>query len=377
MMKKIIPFITLQVLFLTILILPVFADDPVQSPSAINAEAHVMTDFIQDNDLVVMIRYELPLKNWQFDQSTTTSDGQIVTSPYMQRATCADNDNAELVSDLCYTSIFSGVAMQNVYNGKSTTDPMVGSRTLPRIGHGISAIYFPPGHNLSTSNLLTCLATSSTLFTNPANECIEPTQHPITDTNNDGKINALDREIVNGSVMANIANNLDDVWPLRGMGVLANGQLTPFVTILFYEATPFAPRAAPSVFAMAVDLQRDAITLSKTKTELEKQILANATSTQSSGGGEIAYGWFSDWVTNHYNDTISVNLFGSLVFFGIALVFLIVSWVFFKNGFISLIFFVAPLFFGMMSGLMDMQLIFVTMLLVGVVAIFSFVRRWA
>ena len=49
-MKKIIPFITLQVLFLTILILPVFADDPVQSPSAINAEAHVMTDFIQDND---------------------------------------------------------------------------------------------------------------------------------------------------------------------------------------------------------------------------------------------------------------------------------------------------------------------------------------
>jgi len=376
-MTRVFSFIAIQIIFFALMVMPAFADAPVQSPPVINAESHVMTDFIQIGDLIVMMRFELPVGNWRFDSATTTSSGQVVTSPYVQRATCSDDNNEQLISDMCWTSIFSGVAMQNVYNGKSTTDPLVGSRTLPRIGHGISALYYPPGHNLETNNLLTCLATSSTLFINPANECSEPQIAHLTDRNNDGKIDIFDREIVNGSVMANIANNLDDVWPLRGMGVLANGQLTPFVTILFYEATPFAPRAAPSVFSMAVDLVRDVVTLSDIPTNLEKQIMANATSTQASGGGVIAYGWFSDWVTNHYDDKISVKLFGGLVFLFIGVIFLVISWIYLKNGFISIICFIAPIMFGMISGFVDMQLVFVMLLLVAIPATFNFVRGWA
>ena len=369
-MKKILPFISIQLILIASLVAPVFASDPVESPPVILAESHVMESFVQEGDLIVMIRYELPLENWQFDQATTTAD-QVVTTPYMQRATCED-DNPELISGLCYTSIFSGIAMQNVYNGKSSTDPIVGSRTLPRIGHGISALYFPPGHDLETDNLLTCLSTSSTLFTNPANECQPPEQHPLPEN-----ADRFEREKINGDVMANIANALDNEWPLRGLGVLANGNLTPFVAILFYEATPFAPRAAPSVFAMAVDLARDVETLSTTNTPLQDEIDRNATSTQASGGGVIAYSWFSDWVTNHYDDKISVQMFGSLVFLFIGLIFLIVSWAYLKNGLISSIFFSVPLIVGMMQGLVDSNLILVVLLVLAIPAIFTWFRRMA
>ena len=374
-MQKIITFFGLQILFYSTLLLPAFASTPVVTPNFTADESQVMEDLVQEGDLMVLMRQNLPIEQWRHDEATTTSSGQVVNYPYIFNATCEDEDNQMLITDMCYTSIKSGVVVMNVYKGKTSSGQLVGNRTVARIGQGITGIYFPPGHNLDKNNLYSCIAGSATLFSPYEEKCLIPHPNPIIDHDNDGKITLKDRQHTNGGVMLQMASNLADEWSLKGMGVVVNGKISPFAAILFFEGSPFTVRAGAPAFAMGISGLADAAVNTTEKTALQIAISETAIAAQNEGGGAISWGWI-DTISNRYDRSVSTELVGSLIYFGIALLFMVVSFAYLRNGFVSMIFFAAPIFFGMLSGFIYVELVFGAIALMLLPAVFTFVRRW-
>ncbi len=119
-------------------------------------EAYGFQNVLETGDMLILIRYDLPVADWQ-KASTST--------PYMLDATCDDITDIE---DPCYTSLVSGTALQTLYDGPRGGGGVLlrGSRTLPRIANGLSGLYFAAGHGLTfgTATYDSCIEGSATLF---------------------------------------------------------------------------------------------------------------------------------------------------------------------------------------------------------------------
>mgnify|MGYP006405769393 CR=1 FL=1 len=143
-----------------------YAVDPVANPPMTLDEAHGFQHLINEGDMLILVRYELPKADWRIDAAdvaVATATAPFV--PYMEEATCIDNDEENLL-DLCYTSLLSGVAINTFYDGPHLSSTLLRSRTLPRVGDGISAVYFGTGHSITFGDPTyeACVEGSATLF---------------------------------------------------------------------------------------------------------------------------------------------------------------------------------------------------------------------
>lgn len=84
-------------------------------------EAHAFRNVVEEDDLLVLIRYQLPTADWQ-------------NATYMVEPTCTDEND---ITDRCYTSLVDGAAQQTL---KDDTGAVVTARDIPRIRNGLSAL---------------------------------------------------------------------------------------------------------------------------------------------------------------------------------------------------------------------------------------------
>ena len=123
-------------------------------------QAQAYRHVVQTDDLLILVRFELPTDDWS-------------NSTYVTNTSCADAND---FSDLCYTSLRSGAAIQTLYSGahEARGVALAGFRSLPRIGQGLSALYLNPGHGLTWANATyeTCVEGSSSLFSPIPHSCL-------------------------------------------------------------------------------------------------------------------------------------------------------------------------------------------------------------
>ena len=130
---------------------------PVPNVGTTMAEAHGWQNVLELGDMLIWIRYELPTADWR-------------TSTYINDTACADADN---FTDPCYTEVVEGAALHTFYGGAHNTADLRGFRHIPRIGHGLSALYFAAGHDLTFGTVAyeTCIEGSATLFNPIPHDC--------------------------------------------------------------------------------------------------------------------------------------------------------------------------------------------------------------
>lgn len=121
-------------------------------------EASAYQNMVELGDMLVLVRYELPVADWQ-------------NSTYMNDATC--EDSADFV-DPCFISLLQGVALQTFYSGPAATGTLQSVRQLPRVGHGLSAVYLAAGHGLTFGDTTfeTCVEGSPSVFSPIPQACI-------------------------------------------------------------------------------------------------------------------------------------------------------------------------------------------------------------
>lgn len=224
-------------------------------------EAQAFTNVAQQGDLLVLIRYELPLDEWQ-----------TTTPAFMSDVDCVDD---EAPRDSCYTSLVSGIALHTMYdNDPDDGGLLLGSRTLPRIGHGLSGLYFAPGHGITPSSLdvQTCIEGSATVFSPVPQTCITLQWNVTTDlaeTRTDAP-----------ATLIQMALNLDDASDYA-FRMIDQNLISDFGVIFFTEAFGVFLKAVPGAFVLGVETVFEDFNSTATPTALETGIQGTAQSSQA------------------------------------------------------------------------------------------------
>ena len=332
------------------------ADEPITLSEAHGFQCLVTTNAVTaaDCDLLVLVRYELPKDDWR---STT----------YMEVTTCFDDNELDFL-DLCWTSLLNGIVTMTFYDGPQATGIQVRARNLPRVGHGLAALYSGAGHGLTFGDTTyqACIEPSATVFTPATPKCLDITNwHTVTDSDSDGMMIDQARTI-NAAALQDIAANLQEALPGRTEAIATNGLITPTGAIFFSEAYTNSVKAAPAAFAIAEQIQDD-VTLGSSNTAAETTI---ATEAQASS----LWGYVNDFNNNHLG-SMNMNVVGGVLIGGLAaLVFIFVfTWI--KNLFVTSV--IAALFIfggGVLQSFIPLSLFLVITLLFASVGTFSWVR---
>lgn len=242
-----------------------------QDPPEVNVyEAHGFANVMEPDDRLILIRYELPLDQWQFDGKTATTtnpvhDANDVSVSYMKNATCTDLSSLSSTNplpDSCYTSLLSGIITQQFFNGLAS-DPNsqnLAIRTLPRVGDGMSGLYIRAGHGLAPlsggsdaeqaelQTYETCVTGAVNVFSAPTftgniNICLKPIWHPTTLVT---EKDALSQTYVN--MVMNIQEEMNE--PVNRY--VAQDVITEEGIIFPREAFTLAVQSAPTAFYTGV-----------------------------------------------------------------------------------------------------------------------------
>jgi len=128
------------------------------SPPTTLAEAYAFRHVVETDDLLVVVRFDLPVGTWQ-------------DAAYMLNPTCeSDESDFQDIEAPCYTSLQEGNAFQKLYGTSQAAGLLRAIKDLPRVGPGISAVYLPAGHDITWGNAetQTCIEVGSSLATTPS-----------------------------------------------------------------------------------------------------------------------------------------------------------------------------------------------------------------
>ena len=340
-----------------LLLLAVVEASDITNPTMTLSEVHGLEHLVQEGDILILIRYELPQSEWRIDQGDVDVGSE--SHAFLDEADCVDNDQSDPL-DNCWTSVISGVAAQHFYDGPNATANLIGQRTLPRIGHGLSAVYIGAGHSLTfgTATYEACLIGSATLFTPSTTECDAILWHAVTDDDGDGAL-IDDARVTNATVLRDLSLNLQDAMPISSGLLNTNGLVTPVGAIYNIEAYSNMVRAAPTAFAgaeVATSLSEDFV-ISSTPTAAEQTIQTDAQASRM-------WGYVNDFNDNHFAGNLTVHLVGGVFVGMLALFIFVVIWGFAQSLLLSVI--VASLFifgFGVLNDLFDFKLYLLALLL--------------
>jgi len=341
------------------------AEAVVANPAMTLNEALGMQHLIEEGDMLIIVRYELPKTAWRVDAGDDPDD------PFMEEAACFEADERDLL-DLCWTSLLSGVASHTFYDGDQDGTPaanLVRQRTLPRIGHGISGVYIGTGHSLTFGNTSyeTCLEGAAATFNPRTVACTTIVWNTITDTDGDG-IFIDDAPAQNAVTFQDLANNLGGDLPGRAEAVVTNNLITPVGVIFFSEAFSNAVRSAPAAFAVSEQLEAE-LTLSNANTAAETDIEAAAAESRIRG-------WVSDFNTNRFGGTLSIRLVGGVFSAMVAILIGIAVAYHLRNLYAAVVMMALVMFgWGVLNGLFDFKLFLIVVLVLFSLSIFPFMKR--
>ena len=271
---------------------------PVAPPTVNLFEAHGFANVMEPDDRLILIRYELPLDEWQFDGLTATTTNPVVNAltgdpvDYMRNATCTELTSLSTTNplpDSCYTSLLSGMVTQTFYDGAGS-DPAstnLGIRTLPRIGDGMSGVYIRAGHGLAPlsggssaeqdalNTYQTCLQGSSTTFVQPTftanfQLCLNPIWHPTTLVTDKDALTHT-----NVQMTLNIQEEMNE--PVNKF--VAEDTITEEGIIFAREAFTLMVQASPRAFYTGVSQPWTDFDTSVTPTALENELTTGAQAT--------------------------------------------------------------------------------------------------
>jgi hypothetical protein len=346
-----------------------FAVDPVANPPMTLKEAHGFKNLIAEGDLLVLVRYELPKADWRIDVAEVaahTSTAPFVA--YMEEGTCLDNDEENLL-DLCYTSLLSGIAINTFYDGPHLSSTLLRSRTLPRVGDGISGVYFGTGHSITFGDPTyeACIEGSATVFSPKTIECDTLLWHSVATSTAYPSIMEASRA-TNASALVSMALNLQQGIAGRQEALVVNDYIAPTGAIFFKEAYTNIVRAADAAFAAKQPTLED----------IELNVSGSTAETAITADRGLLYGYIDDYNNNHFDGNASTQLIGGVLVGMIAIFIFGMTLAYIKSTMIAVIF--AALFFfgfGVLNDLFDMALYMIMTLAFFVVGIFAWVKTKA
>lgn len=316
-------------------------------------------------DMLILIRYDLDKVTWRIDVDDISPPA--ITVEYMAEADCLDGDEQNLLG-LCHTSLKSGIVTHTFYNGAFGAS-LIGARTPPRVGDGISAIYVAAGHSLTfgTATYETCLEPASTVFSPATPACSVINWHTVTDADADGLVYD-DAQGINAPVLVNIMENLERATPDPEL-LTTNGKITPLGQFPYTdEAFSGWPLAAPDAFAI-VQLEQASFAAPTADTALETAVKAEASGTYLDG---LITGFVTDRVPG-----VSKQLVGTVFFLilsaGLALA--ILNWLGRGFGvFAAGLTIWAVMTTGMLTDMVDANLYWIILLIFASLGLFDYLR---
>ena len=334
---------------------------PISNPTMTLEEAHAFEHLLNEGDMLILIRYDLPAESWRGDS------GDDPTAPLMEEADCHDgNQNDPL--DLCWTSLVPGAVTQTFYNGPQASASLMANRTIPRISHGVAALYIGPGHSLAFGDTTyeACIEGSATLFSPRTIDCDRPLWHTVTDTDGDGAF-LDDAPAQNADALIQVAAALQDAMPGRQETLITNGLITPLGTLYFQEAFSNIVSAMPQAFVVG-EMSIDIVNLSNSDSAAEISITSAAEASR-------LWGYVNDYNQNHFDGAVSTQLVGSILVLIVAFALFGLAMAMLKNLFMAAI--IASLFIfggGVLLDFVDMKVYFILLLLLFGVGMFSYAR---
>ena len=247
----------------------------VAPPTLDLVEAYGFSNVLENDDRLILIRYDLPLADWQIDANTVTPP---FPTAFMVDAVCETPTEPVQLKDPCYTSLKSGMVLNTFYNGTrgGAGVTQVGIRSVPRIGDGLSGIYIRAGHGLApigapSAGYEVCVEGSSTVFALPTYnatpvECMNPVWITIPSVSEKENMTAILT-----SLMTNIQEELNQ--PVNTY--VDQGIITQSGAIMPREAMSAIATAAPNAFYVGVVQPWSDFDLTLTPTALEQSV-ANA-----------------------------------------------------------------------------------------------------
>lgn len=189
------------------------------------AEAHAFEHVVEADDLLVLIRYNLPVADWQ---NTT----------YMDDFTCADNNN---VQDPCFTTLRNGAAFLRLYNGV----PVVSEGLMPRIGGGLNAVYLPAGHGVTFGDAGVSICVEGVIVPTPTQTCASSITWHST-----ASVTATKTLLT--SLMPTIVVNLQQQMNKPKNNYVNLDKITQIGAVFATEAFSPMPLVAPDAFSAGV-----------------------------------------------------------------------------------------------------------------------------
>lgn len=223
-------------------------------------ETFGFSNVLEEGDVMVLVRYNLPTSEWRKDATTT---------PFMADSTCSVSEDKDDLKDRCWTSLKSGVVTHNLYDAPIADGGFNhGVRKLPRIGDGLSAIYLRSGHGITigTATAQSCIQGSSTIFSPNVEICSSVIWQASTSL---GDNSALTNALI--QTMTNLEANMN-----MQVGSFVSNQVITEAGILFpMEAMPAIVKGAPDAFYSGVSSQFDDYSTVPQGSALESAIIAN------------------------------------------------------------------------------------------------------
>ncbi|MAX59667.1 MAG: hypothetical protein CL755_12645 [Chloroflexi bacterium] len=275
-MRKLVAIFTLVVLAT----LPVGVVAAAVAPPPIDlVEAYGFSNVLETDDRLILVRYDLPLDDWQIDSSMVSPPTLPVA--FMVDATCETPTEPITLVDPCYTSIYNGMVLHTFYDGARGGPGVtqIGIRSIPRIWQGLSGIYIRAGHGLPdpggpSSSFETCIEGSSTIFTGPnftstPVECLNPLWITIPSV-------AEKENMV--AILTSLMTNVQDEMNQTVNTYVDQNIITQTGAVIPREAMSAIGTAAPNAFYVGIDQPWTDFDLTLTPTALETGI---ATANQS------------------------------------------------------------------------------------------------
>ena len=313
---------------LLVLLAVLFALLPLSAQAAENDEPAIILDAqgfqclltttavtTADCDMLVMVTYELPKTDWR-------------NALYMEEISCISSDEANFL-DLCYTSLIPGIITHSFYDGPQTSALLVGVRTPPRIGVGLSAIYLEAGHGLTFGDTTyeTCLEPDVTFFTPATPSCATISWNTVTDVDADGLV-WDDAKDVNSTALQEIGSDIEALTPLPSGLLVEAGRITPMGAVFFIEAFSQWVVAAPDAFTIAT-FPLEPFVVSTGNTALEDDVETESSDSELNT-------WISSWsVLNNMSlgsATQRLRLVGGAIIGIIAAIIIFFVLSMFRNG---------------------------------------------
>ncbi len=215
--------------------LPVSSAHAVAATDVFVYEAYAFRSIIDDDDLFIVFRYELPV-----------SIADATTDAWCLELNDTTGCDAEPAAPTDPTSLQPGSVIGTIYSdGYGGT--LIDQINLKRIDHAIGGLYLDAGHSITWGNAVTqiCVESSTSLYTSPTHECLFPTWSAAANVKQDqlDSLEALMKGPAGPMITLESARLLADNSLVNGVNLI-----TPAGQVFALEALSFMDRIIPGAF---------------------------------------------------------------------------------------------------------------------------------